>query len=202
MYQLPKLSYLLQDLEPFIDIHTMGLHYHKHHQNYLNKLNELLKESNYDYRYKLSELLYHLDEFDESVRDDILYNLSGVLNHNLYWKSINPKPNKPNDKLRNQIEKDFENYKKFWKKFTKKAIALKGAGYTFLVLKKDKHLDIINTSNQDTPLSKGYIPLFTIDMWEHAYYLNNENNKDKYLENFEKIADFTYANEVFECISK
>lgn len=202
MYQLPDLPYLFQDLEPFVDIHTMGVHYYKHHKNYLNKLNELLKENNYDYRYKLNELLYHLNEFDSSVQENILYNLGGVLNHNLYWKSINPKPNKPSGNLKNQIEKDFENYKKFWKKFTKKAIELKGSGYTFLVLKKDKHLDIINTSNQETPLSKGYIPLFTIDMWEHAYYLNNENNKDKYLENFEKIADFTYANDVFECLVK
>ena len=73
MYQLPILPYLFQDLEPFIDTHTMGLHYHKHEQNYLNKLNELLRKNRYDYRYLLEELIYHIDEFLPADQEDILY---------------------------------------------------------------------------------------------------------------------------------
>ena len=88
VYRLPKLSYSFEDLEPYIDTRTIGVHYHKHHQNYLNKLNELLIKNNYDYRYSINELLYHVDEFSVDVREDLLFNLGGVLNHNLYWKSM------------------------------------------------------------------------------------------------------------------
>jgi len=203
MYKLPKLSYLFQDLEPYIDTHTMGLHYHKHHQNYLDKLNALLIDNNYDYRYSLEELLYHINEFPVSSRADILFNLGGVLNHNLYWKSISPKQDgKPSGQLMVHIERMFGSYDKFFEKLKEKAMKLKGSGYTFLVLKKDGMLDIINVSNQETPLSYGYMPLFNIDMWEHAYYINYENDKKKYLDNFEKIADFSYASKIFNSIMK
>ena len=203
MYLLPELSYLYQDLEPFIDIHTMGLHYHKHHQNYINKLNALLKQNNYDYCYDLNELVYHIDEFSVSSREDILFNLGGVLNHNLYWKSISSKQGqRPTGKLRVCLERTYGNYEEFWKLFKKKALELKGSGYTFLVLKRDGELDIINVFNQDIPLLYGYLPLFNVDMWEHAYYINYENDKEKYLDNFEKIADFNNASNIFNSIIK
>ena len=83
-----------------------------------------------------------------------------------------------------------------------KAMLLKGSGYTSLVLKNDDQLDIINTKNQDIPQLQGLIPLFTIDMWEHAYYLNYKNERNRYLDNFKKISDFTYANQVFNNLHK
>lgn len=202
MYKLPPLSYSFQELEPYIDTHTMGLHYHKHEQNYLNQLNTILLKNNYDYRYNLTELLQHINEFPLNVRENILFNLGGVLNHNLYWKSMNPIPQKPTGKLKNSIEKRYGNYEKFWEVIKKTALSLKGSGYVFLVLKKDGQLDVINTKNQDTPLTMKYIPLFNIDMWEHAYYLNYKNEKAQYLDNFEKIADFTNANQIFNNIAK
>lgn len=202
MYKLPILPYLYQDLEPYIDTHTLTLHYHKHEQNYLNKLNELLNKSNYDYRYILNELLYHIDEFSEDIKEDILYNLGGVLNHNLYWKSMNPKNQKPIGKLKNHIDKKYGSYENFFSIFKSTALKLKGSGYTFLVLNNKGDLDIINVLNQDTPLLFGFIPLFNIDLWEHAYYLNYKNEKKLYLDNFDKIADFTYASEIYNNIFK
>lgn len=203
MYQLPKLPYLFQDLEPYIDTHTMGLHYYKHHQNYLNQLNTLLMKNKYDYRYSIEELLFHMNEFPIASREDILFNLGGVLNHNLYWKSISAKQmNKPTGRLKTDIEKTFGSYDKFFELLKNKALQLKGAGYTFLVLKSNGQLDIVNTSNQETPLLVGSIPLFNIDLWEHAYYLNYENDKAKYLDNFEKIADFTNASNIYNGIMK
>ncbi|MBQ9834244.1 MAG: Fe-Mn family superoxide dismutase [Bacilli bacterium] len=101
-----------------------------------------------------------------------------------------------------QINKTYGSYEVFWDEFKQKALSLKGSGYTFLVLKENSKLDIINTKNQDTPLSLGYIPLFTIDLWEHAYYLNYENDKVKYIDNFEDIADFTYASNLYNNITK
>ena len=202
MYQLPILPYSFQELEPYIDTHTMALHYHKHQQNYLKKLNDLLKKYNYDYRYNLQELLYHIDEFKESDKENILFNLGGVLNHNLYWKSMNPNSKKPFGKLKNYIENQYGSYENFWKQIKEKALSLKGSGYTFLILKNNGLLDIMNVSNQDTPLLKGFIPLFNIDLWEHAYYLNYENEKENYIDNFEKIADFSNASLIVENLLK
>lgn len=203
MYKLPTLPYLYQDLEPYIDTHTLALHYHKHEQNYLNQLNELLKKNNYDYRYSLNELLYHINEFKEDTRENILYNLGGVLNHNLYWKSMNPHQNqKPTGKLKTHIDKKYGSYEKFLSVLKSTALNLKGSGYTFLVLNGNGDLDIINTLNQDTPLLFGFIPLFNIDLWEHAYYLNYKNEKAKYLDNFFEIADFSNASEIYNNIMR
>ena len=202
MYKLPILPYLFQDLEPYIDTHTMGLHYHKHEQNYLNKLNELLVKNNFDYRYDIDELFYHIDKFNESDRVDILYNLGGVLNHNLYWKSMSPNRVLPNGKLKEDIDKKYGSTDKFFLEFKNKAMSLKGSGYTFLVVTSDGSLDIINLSNQELPQSFGYIPLLNMDMWEHAYYLNYKNEKGNYIDNFLIIADFTNANKLYNSLMK
>lgn len=203
MYKLPKLQYLYQDLEPYIDTHTMGIHYNKHEKNYLNELNKVLMKNNYNFKYTLDELVYHIDEFPLEDRGTILYNLGGVLNHNLYWNSMNPyNKQKPNGKLEAFINEKYGNYEKFWEILKEKALKLKGSGYVFLVLKDFNELDIINMPNQDTPLLLGFIPLFSIDLWEHAYYINYENDKSKYIDNFKEIADFTNASEIFNNIVK
>lgn len=196
MYQLPSLPYLYQDLEPFIDTHTMGLHYHKHEQTYLNNLNNLLIKDNYDYKYDLDELIYHIEEFPLKDRENILFNLGGVLNHNIYWKSMNNNGTLPNGKLKEQMDKQYGSYDEFWKEIKENALKLKGSGYTFLVM-SNSELEIINFFNQDSPLLYGYIPLFNIDLWEHAYYLNYENDRSKYIDNFKEIADFSYASEIY-----
>ena len=197
MYYLDKLSYLYQDLEPFIDVHTIGVHYHKHAKNYLKKLNKLLNKTDYDYRYSLDELYYHINEFPCERREDILFNLGGVLNHNIYFKSMSSCGNEPTGKLKDKIINTYGSYGKFWKKFKKMALKLKGSGYTFLVVDKNDELDIINVNNQVLPISLVFVPLFAIDMWEHAYYLNYKNEKKKYLSNFKEIADFNYASKVY-----
>lgn len=202
MYKLEALTYLYQDLEPYIDTHTLGLHYNIHERNYLNKLNDLLLKNGYDYRYNLEELIYHINEFSSNDKDNILFNLGGVLNHNLYFKSISPKGEKPSGNLRIAINNKYGSYEKFWETFKNSALKLQGSGYTFLVTKSTGELDIINTSNQDTPLSLGLIPLFTVDMWEHAYYLNYENDKKKYLDNFEIISNYANASIIYDSIIK
>lgn len=203
MYELPKLPYLFQDLEPYIDTHTMGLHYHKHQQGYLNKLNDLLMKSNYDYRYTIEELPFHIMEFPKNIQEDILFNLGGVLNHNLYFNSISPKKNGfPNGKLRKAIENQFGSLDNFFAKLKENVMKLKGSGYTFLVLRNDGMLEIKNFSNQELPVLFGYIPLFNIDLWEHAYYINYENNKSNYFDNFMLIADFTNANNIYNKLVK
>lgn len=196
MYKLPELQFKYQDFEPFIDTHTMGLHYNKHEKKYLDNLNMLLSKNNYTYNYNLNELVYHLDEFPVSDREDILFNLGGVLNHNLYWNGISTNNYRPKGKLKDKIDNKYGSFDNFFNLFMDEALKLKGSGYTTLVF-KDKDIEIMNFSNQDIPQFFGYIPLFNIDLWEHAYYLNYKNDKSKYLENFKQIADFSFASDIY-----
>lgn len=201
MYKLKLRTYLMQDLEPYIDIHTMGVHYYKHQLNYLNKLNSLLNSEGYNYQYLIEELPFHINEFTN--QEDIIFNLGGVLNHDLYWQSISPYKKLPSGILKELIDRKYGSFDNFYNEFKDSALKLKGSGYTFLVLDKNKNIDIVNFSNQELPILYGYIPLFTIDMWEHAYYLNYENNKLEYLDNLKNIVDFSYANEVInEIVNK
>lgn len=197
MYIKEKLSYTFSDLEPFIDTHTLSLHYHKHYQNYLNNLNKLLQKNNYDYRYSIVELTNHLREFNNKDIPDIKFNLGGVLNHNIYFKSMNSYVVPPQGLLLERIINVFGSYENFKNEFIKSALSIKGSGYTFLCTDKEKNLLIINLSNQDSPYFYNLIPLFTVDMWEHAYYINYENKKDIYLENFFEISSFAYANNLY-----
>ena len=197
MYKLNKLPYLYQDLEPYISTHTMGLHYHKHAENYLNKLNQILTQNNYKFNYQLNELLFHLEEFPQEVQEDILFNLGGVINHNLYFSSIGKDKNKPEGLFKSYLESKYQNLENFFQKLKEKALKLKGSGYTFLVINEKEELDLINLPNQQTPWLIKNIPLFCIDLWEHAYYLTYENDKAKYIDNFIEIADFSLASKIF-----
>ena len=151
MFKLDKLSYSLGDIEPYIDIHTMGVHYYKHYKNYLDKLNELLKKNNYDYQYSLEKLVFHLDMFLKEDYENILFNLGGVLNHNLYWKGIsaNHKLVEPTGKLQTLIANKYGSFDNFLKEFKEKALSLKGSGYTVLGINREGKLDIVNIFNQD-----------------------------------------------------
>lgn len=199
MYTLKPLPYSYEALEPFIDTHTLGLHHQKHQKNYLNKLNELLTKNNYQYQYPIEELPKHINEFQSQDKENILFNLGGVINHNIYFNSISPTKESPNIYLKTKILNTFNSFEKFKKKFKESALSLKGSGYTFLVL-KDNNLEIINLPNQETPYSYDQIPLIGLDLWEHAYYLNYENKKDLYIDNFFEILDFKEANKYFNTL--
>ena len=195
MYKLEKLPYSYEELEPYIDTHTLGLHYNKHYKNYLKKLNELLNKNDYDFRYSLEDLPKHIIEFNENDREDILFNLGGVINHNIYFNSMSPNKETPSVFMNSLIINSFESYESFLKEFKQKALALKGSGYTYLILDNGV-LRIINLFNQDNPYNYNIIPLIALDMWEHAYYINYQNKKDIYIDNFLEIMDFKNANNI------
>lgn len=201
MYQLPKLPYDYQKLEPYIDTHTVGLHYHKHMQNYLNKLNSLLIKNNYDFNIPMVELARNGDYILKNDKEDIYFNLGGVLNHEIYFNSMSEYPKLPNEKLMKNIENTYGNFQNFKNKFKEIALMLKGSGYTFLVVDSNNKLQIINLPNQETPYYYNLIPLIGLDLWEHAYYLNYENKKDLYIDNFFEVMDFTVANKSYERIT-
>lgn len=197
MYKLAPLPYDYNDLEPYIDERTLNIHRNAHQQKYLDNLNVLLKKNNFDYRYKEEELIDHLDEFPLSDRDDILYNLGGVINHNLYFDSMSPNyQNTISDssELGKAMIKEFGSIENFEKEFLKKANQLVGSGYTFLVVNKQGKLQLINMSNQETPYYYELYPIIAIDLWEHAYYLKHQNKKDQYLKDFFTVIDYEKAN--------
>lgn len=180
MYSSINLNY--SNLEPFISNTTLEKHYNIY-LNYLKKLNELLGTSNQVY--SKSYLIQHIDVLPLSIRGEVLYNLSGVVNHELYFFGLsNDNNNNSRTRLLDDIIANFGSYTNFKNEFTKQAINLKGSGYTFLVMDKDKKFRIINTSNQDNPYYYGYIPLIALDIWEHAYYLDYYSNRLEYINNF------------------
>lgn len=195
MYKQEKLPFSYEDLEPFIDTHTIGLHYNKHELGYLNNLNKVLDK--YSFNYDLKELYNHLDKIDKSDLNDLIFNLGGVTNHRLYWKSIDPHMREDAiGDLNMALNKRFGSLDNFWSYFKNLVMDLKGSGYVFLVQDKD-NIDLITTSNQDSPYLYGLIPLLCLDLWEHAYYINYENDKLKYFENFKLIVNFRYANNIY-----
>ena len=200
MYEKIKLDY--NSLMPYIDDKTLDLHYNTHYNNYINKLNELLVKNDYNYIYSMEELVDRIDMFNLEDRGELLFNLGGSLNHELYFYTMSPnKNNKPIGNLKKEIDKQFGSYDKFKDEFIKKGLELKGSGYTFLVLNNNK-LQIINTSNQDTPLSYGFKPILTLDVWEHAYYLKHNAKRKDYINDWFEIVDYQKAEENYNRYKK
>lgn len=200
MYDMIELTYGYSDLEPYIDTHTVGLHYNKHYRNYLNNLNRLLISNNYDFTYPIEQLHMHIEQFKKEDTPDILFNLGGVLNHELYFSHIAPKNNNndySNLEVVKTIEERFGSLDNFKNEFRRMAKSLKGSGYTSLVLDGNE-LKIVNTQNQDSPYFFNLKPLITLDMWEHAYYINYENNKDEYIDAFFDILNWNQINNSFK----
>ncbi len=198
MYEMEKLNYNINDLEPYLDPNTIK--YHRIlEKRYFDNLNKLLIKNNYNYKYQLEYLVNNLEIFPLQDRDDILYNLGGALNHRAYFNNISQnKKNIPIGKLKEAIDKKYGSYKNFKDIFINTSMKLKGSGYTFLILDNNNDLNIINTSNQDTPYSYGYIPIIALDLWEHAYYLKYNVNKKEYIDNFFEIIDFEIINNIYE----
>ena len=199
MYKSVILPYNYGDLEPVLNSETINVHYNKHYLGYLEKLNKILNDINYDYRYTKEELVSHIDEIPIDVRDDVLYNLGGVLNHELYFYSMsNNKVNVPIGALRKKIIDEYGTIENFKDEFIKTANKLVGSGYAFLVLNNNLKLEIINTPNQETPYLYGLIPIMALDLWEHAYYLVYRNRRGEYIEKFFEIVDYNNINKNYE----
>lgn len=193
MYNVINLPYPYYALEPIIDEKTVNIHYNKHHKKYMENLNKLT-----NYKMPLEEIPKKIEEFPLKDRGDILYNAGGILNHNLYWQSLNKTSSLPKGKLLTKINETYGNFDNFKKQFQEKSKKLTGSGYTFLVTDSNGNLSIINMSNQETPLSYNLTPLFTIDLWEHAYYLKYQNNRNTYIENIWYKTNFDHASRIYE----
>jgi superoxide dismutase, Fe-Mn family len=187
-HELVKLEYAYNALEPYIDEATMKLHHDKHHQTYVDKLNTALEKYPELQKKKIEELLKDLTKVPEDVRTAVRNHGGGVLNHNMWW-TILKKDVKMQGEIAKAIDKDFGSFDNFKKQFTDSALSLFGSGWTWLVLNKGK-LEIMNLSNQDSPLSQGKTPIMLLDLWEHSYYKKFENRRAEYIESFFNIINW------------
>lgn len=174
------------------------IYYHKIlYKRYLDRLNALLVKNNHNFNIKKEDIVNNLEIFPIEDRGGILFNLGGVLNHELYFDNIEPGKNISNNEILNKINLEYGSFLEFKNIFKKEVLKLVGSGYTFLVLDKNNKLKIINMPNQETPLSIGFIPLIALDLWEHTYYLQYIVNKEDYIDNFLNNLNYDNINRVY-----
>jgi Fe-Mn family superoxide dismutase len=197
-FELPKLPFAYNELEPVVDALTVEIHYSKHHATYVKNLNTALEKFPQFFEWKIEDILMKPDQIPEDVRVAVKNNGGGYYNHIQYWESLAPAGQKePTGKLANVIQQTFGNLAAFKQEMEKAGLARFGSGYAWLSKKKDNTLIIHSTANQDSPISEGLVPIITIDVWEHAYYLKYQNRRAEYLSNIWQIIDWDKADKRF-----
>jgi Fe-Mn family superoxide dismutase len=171
-FELPPLPYAEDALEPVISRETLGLHHGKHHKKYVDTMNELLAKE----RIQASTL----EELVRASQGKLFNNAGQAWNHDFYWKSLSPERSRPAGALLRRIEADFGSYDRFAEAFATAAGAQFGSGWAWLIEQRGK-LQIQTTANADTPMAHGIRCLLTIDVWEHAYYVDYRNQRERYL---------------------
>jgi superoxide dismutase, Fe-Mn family len=182
-FELPKLPYALNALEPHISQKTLEFHYGKHHQTYVTNLNNLLPGSKFENA--------KLDTIVIESEGAIYNNAAQIWNHTFYFETFSPQGGgEPTGKLAEAINQKFGSFAEFKEKFSKAALTLFGSGWAWLVEDADGKLDIVQESNAGNPMHKGLKPLLTCDVWEHAYYIDYQNRRAEYIETFWKLIDW------------
>lgn len=198
-FVLPPLPYAYDALEPYIDAETMRVHHNRHHQTYVNNLNNAIARYPELYAYTLGQLLTYSDRLPSDVQSAILNNGGGHYNHSFFWNLLSPEANMmPTGTIGSAINREFGSYSNFKRAFTAAALSVFGSGYAWLTLTPGGRLEIITTRNQDTPLPLNLVPLLALDVWEHAYYLNHQSNRDRYIENWFNVINWPYVNSIYE----
>lgn len=199
-YELPKLHYAYDALEPHIDAKTMEIHHTKHHQAYITNANNLLKDHADLAGLEVNALLADLSKVPEAIRTGVRNNAGGHSNHSFFWKILGPgKGGSPKGKLAEAIESQLGGFAKFKEDFAKAAATRFGSGWAWLVVGVDGKLAVGSTANQDTPLMGKAVaglegkPVIGLDVWEHAYYLNYQNRRPDYITAFWNVVDWDAA---------
>ena len=194
-FELPKLPYSFDSLEPHIDTKTMEIHYLKHHNGYTNNLNNALLGTNKESE-TIENILNSIDLNNSALRN----NAGGYYNHCLFWEILSPNSEgKPLDKTSKLINDSFGSFENFKDQFSKSASTRFGSGWAWLCTKNDS-LEICSTANQDNPLMPGIgcegKPVLCLDVWEHAYYLNYQNRRPEYIKAFFEIINWGKVEEI------
>ncbi|MEK7174587.1 MAG: superoxide dismutase [Patescibacteria group bacterium] len=197
-HELPKLNYAYDALEPYIDAQTMEIHWSKHHQTYVNKLNEALSGYSNLQDKPAKALIADLAALPDAVRGAVKNFGGGHFNHSFFWTVMGREGRgEPGGALAEAIAKDFGGYQKFREEFTKVANGGFGSGWAWLVKDAGGKLSLVWTTNQESPVSAGLTPIVTLDVWEHAYYLKYQNRRPEYTEGWWNVVDWVSAGEIF-----
>ncbi|SFU26968.1 superoxide dismutase, Fe-Mn family [Pustulibacterium marinum] len=197
-FELPKLPYAYDALEPNIDARTMEIHHTKHHAGYTTKLNGAIEGTDLEGK-SIEEILTSLDMSKGAVRN----NGGGFYNHNLFWTVMSPNGGgEPTGALADAINEAFGSFEAFKEKFSAAAATQFGSGWAWLCVHEGGKVDVCSTANQDNPLMPGIgcggTPILGLDVWEHAYYLNYQNLRPKYIEAFFNVINWEKVSELYE----
>jgi Fe-Mn family superoxide dismutase len=186
-HKLPELKFAMDALQPHISKETLEFHYGKHHNAYVNNLNNLILGTEF-------EDLSLEDIIKKAPAGGLFNNSAQVWNHSFYWNCLSPNGGgEPNGKLIEAINKAFGSFDEFKEKFTKSAVTNFGSGWTWLIQNVDSSLELINTSNAGTVLTSGKTPLLTCDVWEHAYYVDYRNARQQYIDAFWNLVNWDFV---------
>ncbi|HET7658259.1 MAG TPA: superoxide dismutase [Bacillales bacterium] len=189
-YELPDLPYAYNALEPHIDEETMKIHHDKHHNTYVTKLNAAVEGHDDLSQKSVDDLVANLDAVPENIRTAVRNNGGGHANHSLFWQIMGPNGGgEPSGELADALNQKFGSFDKFKEDFQNAAKGRFGSGWAWLVVNNGQ-LEIVDTPNQDNPLSDGKTPILGVDVWEHAYYLKYQNRRPDYLEAFFNVINW------------
>ncbi len=200
VHSLPKLPYAYNALEPTIDAKTMEIHHTKHHQAYIDKLNEAVGKYPHLVNKTAEELLRDMVHVPEDIKATVRNHGGGHVNHSLFWQLLTPnkKENEERGKVIDAIIKQFGSLESFKQLFVDCALKRFGSGWAWLIMNKEGHLEIYSTANQDSPLMEGKIPLLGIDVWEHAYYKKYEWRRAEYAAAWWSVVNWTKVEELYQ----
>lgn len=202
---LPDLPYAYDALEPYIDEETMHLHHDKHHNTYVTNVNAALAkhpEIGEDSKHPeigedLESLLADVNAIPADIRQAVINNGGGHLNHALFWELMTPEKTTPSAELAADIDATFGSFDDFKAAFAAAATTRFGSGWAWLVVNKEGKLEVLSTANQDTPISEGKTPILGLDVWEHAYYVKYRNVRPDYIKAFFSVINWNKVNELY-----
>jgi len=185
-HELPKLPYEMDALAPHISKETLEYHYGKHHKTYVDKLNGLLPGTEFENA--------SLEELITTANGAIFNNAAQIWNHTFYWHCLSPQGGgEPTGQLADAINTTFGSFAEFKTQFSAIAANTFGSGWAWLIKNKEGKLAIVSTSNADNPLTQGFTPLLTCDVWEHAYYIDYRNARPQYIEHFWALVNWDFV---------
>ncbi|MGE0479929.1 MAG: superoxide dismutase [Phycisphaerae bacterium] len=197
-YELPKLPYAFNALEPHIDARTMEIHHGKHHQAYITNVNKALEAHAALAAKPIDKLLREIKDVPESIRQAVINHGGGHANHSLFWEVMAPGAGgDPTGGIADAIKSTFGAVQTFKEQFANAATTRFGSGWAWLVVNAEKKLQVYNLPNQDSPLMQGHTPILGLDVWEHAYYLSYQNRRPDYVTAWWNVVNWRKVGELF-----